>query len=97
MPAGMAVLQRCGPYEPGTSTLVAVNDGTHFSYCVGGRYPRSPVPGEIVRMRWTANPAEVPSGEGLVVSVEHTQRSGPQCIVLWSVPPRRLADWDPQF
>lgn len=94
---GTAVLQRCGPYEPGTLTLVAVDDGAQFSYCPGGRYPRSPIPGERVRMRWTTSAGEVPSGEGLVVSVELTAHSGPACTVLWSVPPRQLVDWDPQF
>lgn len=65
---GTGVLQQCGPYEPGTLTLVAVDDGAHFSYCPQGTYPRSPVPGERVRMRWTTSPTEVPSGEALVVT-----------------------------
>lgn len=84
----MSVLQRCGPYEPGTATLVAVDDGVQFSYCPGGKYPRDPVPGERVRMRHHTGAKAPLEGEGLVVSVEVTAHSGPACVVLWSVEPK---------
>ena len=50
-------------------------------------------------MRWTTSSVEIPSGEGLIVSVEHTRHSGPRCLVLWSVDPRNSREnpWDPQF
>lgn len=83
----MAVLQRCGPYEAGTLTLVAVDDGTEFSYVRAGVRPRLPVPGERVRLRRTTSPGEVPSGEGIVVSVRDRRLAGPECMVLWAVEP----------
>lgn len=83
----MSTLQRCGPYEPGTLTLVSQEDGVEFSYCPGGAYPRSPAPGDKVRMRFTTSAKEVPSGDGMVVSVRQTH-SGPECMVLWSLEPR---------
>lgn len=83
-------LQRVGPFEPGTLTLVAVSDGTHFSYQPNGVRPRSPVPGERVRMRFTTSANAVPSGEGLVVSVvDEGHVYGPVVLVLWSVEPVR--------
>lgn len=95
----MSVLQRCGPYEPGTITLVAVDDGTHFSYRPPGQPPpRLPVPGERVRMRWTTGAGDKPCGEGLVVSVvDEKHVYGPTVMVLWSVPPRSMfpRDSDP--
>lgn len=85
----MSTLQKCGPYEPGTLTLVAVEDGTEFSYCPGQVRPRLPVPGERVRMRWTTSRNEVPSGLGMVVSVQDRGGMGPECMVLWSEEPVR--------
>lgn len=92
----MSQLQRCGPYEPGTLTLVSQDDGVNFSYCPGSVRPRLPVPGERVRMRYTTSQAEKPSGDGMVVSVIDRGSFGPECMVLWSVEPAR-ANWDPQF
>jgi len=89
-------LSRCGPYEPGTCSLVAVADGTEFSYQrANAPATRLPVPGERVRMRWTTSDNETPCGEGLVVSVVQEERGGiprfgPTILVLWSVEPDRM-------
>jgi hypothetical protein len=84
----VSTLQKCGPYEPGTLSLVAVDDGCCFSYMRDGFKPRSPVPGERVRMRWHTGDRCPLEGEGLVVSVRDTGHSGPECMVLWSVEPK---------
>lgn len=87
----MSTLQKCGPYEPGTLTLVAISDGCHFSYVREGFKPRWPVPGEEVRMKWTTGERDVPCGLGLVVSVvDRGHVYGPEVVVLWSIEP---SDW----
>lgn len=73
------------PFEPGTVTLVAVSDGTEFSYCHNGK-PRSPVPGEHVKMRW--HPRSALYGDGIVVSVvDRGDDWGPEITVLWAQTP----------
>lgn len=93
---GSSVLQKVGPFEPGTMTLVAVEDGTKFSYRPPGKpAPRLPEPGERVQMLWTTGKIDSPSGEGLVVSVvDEGHVYGYAVMVLWSVQPRRFLDDD---
>jgi len=93
----MSSLRRCGPYEPGTCTLVAVEDGTEFSYQrAHAPQARLPNPGERVRMRWTTSDSETPCGEGIVVGVLKEKpagsnpRFGHTVLVLWSVEPDRM-------
>lgn len=102
MPGGSrlpdSVLQRCGPYEPGTMTLVGLKDQTHFSYRPPGRDPpRLPVPGELVGFRQTTGQLDRPTGVGIVISVcDEGHVYGPAVVVLWSVIPRAFQAWDPQ-
>ena len=88
----------CGPWEPGTLTLVAVSDGTRFSYRPPGESdPRPPVVGELVTLAWSPTQLfdEAAGHEvGLIVAVDFTPRGSPRCLVLWPGPP---GDWDPQF
>jgi len=89
------VLMECGPWEPGTLTLVAVDDGTRFSYRPMGLAPRQPRPGELVSLAWSPTQAGTSREIGLIIAVDFFTPHGlPKCLVLWPGPP---GPWDPQF
>ncbi len=89
-------LTECGPWEPGTLTLVAVSDGTRFSYRNLGvePRPRRPRPGELVNLVWSPTQAGTSHEVGVIIAVDFTPFGSPRCLVLWPSPPDT---WDPQF